>query len=82
MMGDIDIMTQREDLETACQQLMADGFCVEKSLNREISFVKNWIEVELHRRFATLNDPIQAKYLDDLICENRPNKWFSNIRAY
>ena len=70
MMGDIDIMTRREDLETACQQLMADGYVVENSLNREISLVKNEIVVELHRRFATLNDPVYAKRLDDLIIEN------------
>ena len=70
MMGDIDIMTRREDLEIACEQLMEAGYCVEKSLNREISLKKNNIEVELHRRFATLNDPAKAKRLDDLIIEN------------
>lgn len=70
MMGDIDIMTRREDLETACEQLMEAGYSVEKSLNREISLVKNQIVVELHRRFATLNDPAKAKRLDDLIIEN------------
>lgn len=70
MMGDIDIMTRREDLETACEQLMEAGYRVDKSLNREISLVKNLIVVELHRRFATLNDPIKAKQLDDLIVAN------------
>lgn len=70
MMGDIDIMTRREDLEAACEQLMEAGYSVEKSLNREISLVKNMIVVELHRRFATLNDPAKAKRLDDLIIEN------------
>ncbi len=70
MMGDIDIMTRREDLETACEQLVEDGYCVEKSQNREISLAKNTIVVELHKRFATLNDPIKAKRLDDLIIEN------------
>ena len=70
MMGDIDIMTRREDVEETCQQLEAAGYSVRKSLNREISLVKNSIEVELHRRFATLNDPVCAKRLDDLIIEN------------
>ena len=70
MMGDIDIMTRREDLETACQELMADGYTVENSLNREISLAKNEIVVELHRRFATLNNPAHAKRLDDMIIEN------------
>ncbi len=70
MMGDIDIMTRREDLGIACEQLKEAGYSVEKSLNREISLVKNQFVVELHRRFATLNDPVKAKRLDDLIIEN------------
>ena len=70
MMGDIDVMTRREDLEVACEQLMEAGYSVEKSLNREVSLVKYQIVVELHRRFATLNDPVKAKRLDDLIIEN------------
>ena len=69
-MGDIDIMTRREDLEIACKQLVENGYRVVKELNREISLVKNGIVIELHRRFATLNDPEQAKYLDDLIIDN------------
>ncbi len=69
-MGDIDIMTRREDLEAACNQLVLNGYRVVKELNREITFTKNGIIVELHRRFATLNDPKQVKYLDDLIIEN------------
>ena len=70
MMGDIDIMTRREDLDTACQELMEHGYRVEKYLNREISMVRDQVTVELHRRFATLNDPDKAKYLDDLIINN------------
>ena len=69
-MGDIDIMTRREDLDMACQQLLDNGYCIIKELNREITLVKNGTIVELHRRFATLNDPDNAKYLDDLIIEN------------
>lgn len=69
-MGDIDIMTRREDLGIACKQLVENGYRVVKELNREISFIKNGIVVELHKRFATLNDPEQAKYLDDLIIDN------------
>lgn len=70
MMGDIDIMTRREDFDTACQQLMDHGYRITKQLNRETSLEKNGITIELHRRFATLNDPEKAKYLDDLIIEN------------
>ncbi len=70
IMGDIDIMTRREDLDKACQQLLNDGYQIINELNREISLEKNGIVIELHRRFATLNDPDKAKYLDDLIIEN------------
>ena len=70
VMGDIDIMTKREDFETARQEFLADGYTIEKELNREIGFVKNGITVELHRFFATQNDLKQAKHLDDLIIEN------------
>ena len=69
-MGDIDIMTRREDLENACQQLKDNGYSVVKELNREIALQKNEIYIEMHRRFATLSDPDQAKYLDDLIINN------------
>ena len=70
IIGDIDIMTRREDFDTAYQQLIDNGYSVINALNRETTFVKNGITVELHRRFATLNDPAKAKYLDDLIIEN------------
>lgn len=70
IMGDIDIMTRREDLEIACQQLVDNGYIVLNELNREITLVKNGVAVELHRRFAALNDPEKAKYLDDLIINN------------
>ena len=69
-LGDIDIMTRREDMEVACQQLLDDGYNIVKKLNREISLKKNGIVIELHRRFATLNDPYLAEYLDDLIMNN------------
>lgn len=70
IMGDIDIMTRREDLETARRQLLDAGYVIVKELNREICLIKDGISVELHRRFATLNDPEKAKCLDDLIIEN------------
>ncbi len=68
--GDIDIMTKREDFDRAYQDLLKDRFVISKELEREIGFVKNGVMVELHRYFASLNDPKQAKYLDDLIIEN------------
>lgn len=70
-MGDIDIMTRREDFETACDMLISAGY---EELNsgelRHREFVKNGIIVEIHRYFASLNDPGQAEYLDNLIIEN------------
>ena len=69
-MGDIDIMTRREDFTTAYQQLQDDGYQVIEELNRETTLKKNNVVVELHRTFASLNDPVQAKYLDDLIIQN------------
>ena len=69
-MGDIDIMTRREDLDKACQELIDHGFQITKELNREIALRRGSIIVELHRRFASLSDLSQAKYLDDLILDN------------
>ena len=70
-MGDIDIITRREDFEEASNQLVSYGYKVSKAdSNREVVFRKNGITIELHRRFASLNDPQQAEYLDSLIIEN------------
>lgn len=71
-MGDIDIMTRREDFETACEQLLAAGFQEESDMDiiRHRGFKKGIICVENHIYFASLNDPKQAQYLDDLIIEN------------
>ena len=68
-MGDIDVMTRREDFDRACHELIEDGFQVFEQKEREISFRKNRTVVELHRYFASLNSPEQAEYLDDLIIE-------------
>ncbi len=69
-MGDIDILTDREGFEQAYHDLLNNGYREVKKLNREISFEKDGIIVELHRYFASLNDPKQSKYLDDLIINN------------
>ncbi len=69
-MGDIDIMTKREDFEQAYQDLLADGYQVISSDEREVGLVKNGVMVELHRFFSSLNDVVAAKYLDDLIINN------------
>lgn len=69
-LGDIDIMTRREDFDQALKELTEDGFVVVNTLNREISLRKQGVTVELHRYFASLNEIEYAKYLDDLIIEN------------
>ena len=69
-MGDIDIMPRREDFDTVYQQLLDDGYKVTEVSEREISFLKNGIIVELHRFYASLNNPKQSQYLDDLIVDN------------
>lgn len=70
VMGDIDIMTRREDFDVACKELMDHGYQIVKSLKREIGLVKNGIMIELHRYFASLNDPDQAAFLDNLIIDH------------
>ena len=74
-MGDIDIMTRREDCSAACDMLLQDGFTEvidnghsDKERHRE--FVKDSIIIEVHAFFASLNDPKCAMYLDDLIIGN------------
>ncbi len=70
IMGDIDIMTRKEDFDNALRQLQENGYQIIKTLDREVSLVKSNVVIELHRYFASLNDPAQAKYLDKLIVEN------------
>ena len=70
IMGDIDIMTRREDFSTAYRQLVDNNFLVQKETEREICFSKNGVIIELHRFFASLNQPSQSQYLDELIIDN------------
>lgn len=70
MMGDIDIMTSREDFETACKQLMDNGYEMIKEIYKEAELFKDGIQIDVHRQFASLNNPDHVKYLDDLIIEN------------
>lgn len=69
-MGDIDIMTSREDFDCVYKSLLEDDFSVLEESEREIVFEKFGIVVELHQFFASLNEPEQSKYLDDLILAN------------
>lgn len=74
-MGDIDIITKREDYLEACSMMLKDGFQEiegnhEDERGRHRSFVKNGITIEIHRFFSLLNNAEQAKYLDDLIIQS------------
>lgn len=69
-LGDIDIFLRVEDVDYTLEQLTSDGYVIIQDLDREIKLHKNGIIIELHRRFASINDPARAKYIDDLIREN------------
>lgn len=69
-MGDIDIMTCREDVDIACKQLTDSGYHIVQNIYKEISLVKNGVSIDLHRQFASLNNINYVKYLDDLIIEH------------
>lgn len=73
-MGDIDIITSKEDFGIAYKQLVNENYKIVKENERETSFRKNGIVIELHRHFAALNNPEHAQYMDELICDHiRPN---------
>lgn len=74
-MGDIDIMTRREDYDIACRSLVENGFKEhinksEEDFGRHRGFSKNGIVVEVHAFFALLNNSHQSQYLDDIIIQN------------
>ena len=69
-MGDIDIMTKREDFDTACRELVRGGYRIIKDIDKEINLTKGGISIDLHRQFASLNNLDYVKFLDDLILEN------------
>lgn len=74
-MGDIDIITRREDYVSSCEMLLKNawhettsGMDLERGRHR--SFEKNGIIVEVHAFFASMNDVKKAKVFDDLIIRN------------
>lgn len=74
-MGDIDIMTSREDYGAACSMLLEDGYIENttkeaRDFGRHRGFTKNGIEVEVHSFFALHNNKKEAEYLDELILNN------------
>ena len=74
-MGDIDIITPRENYESACEMLLDNGYIEITSENdrehaRQRVFKKDGIIIEMHSFFAYFNDPQKAKYFDDLVIDN------------
>lgn len=71
-LGDIDIITKREDFDIACEMLLHGGF-VEIAGEIEFrhrQFQRDGFDVEVHKSFAYKNDPDTAKVFDDLILDN------------
>ena len=72
-MGDIDIITKKEDTERVCNALEEIGYKrlhLDNDFGRTIKFLKGKIEIEIHRYFTSLNDPVKAEYLENLIINN------------
>ena len=69
-MGDIDIMTPREDFELACNQLVENGYSIVAKTYKETNLKRGSICVDLHQQFASLNNPSYVKLFDDIIIEN------------
>lgn len=74
-MGDIDIMTKREDFGTACEMLLQHGYKeVNKATNirlkRHRQFLKDGIEIEVHYVFSDQADERKAGIIDDYIINN------------
>ncbi len=74
-MGDIDILTKKEDYEAACEMLMENGYREvtqenEEDFGRHRSFTRNGIIIEVHVFFALLKDSKKGKLLDKILVDN------------
>lgn len=74
-MGDIDILTRKEDYETACAMLLGNGYQEmtqenEEDFGRHRSFTRSGIVIEVHAYFALLRDPKKGELLDKILVEN------------
>ena len=74
-MGDIDIITRREDYQSACETMLKNGWSETTSRadlerGRHRSFAKAGTIVEIHAFFASMNDVKKAKAFDDLVISN------------
>lgn len=74
-MGDIDLMTYREDFICACDTFLENNWSEitdssDWKRGRHRSFTKDGFVVEVHAFFASMNDLEKAQALDDLIINN------------
>ena len=74
-MGDIDIITKREDYDSSCETMIKNSWyettsAIDLERGRHRSFVKGNITVEIHAFFASMNDVEKAKTFDDIIINN------------
>ena len=74
-MGDIDIMPSRGYMDTACNELLANGFEEITTQNdwergRHRTFIKQGVPVEVHSFFASMNDPEKVRIFDDMLFDN------------
>ena len=74
-MGDIDIITRREDYDSSCEMMLRNawheitgGHDLDRGRHR--SFMKDGMVVEIHAFFASMNDVKKAKTFDDFIICN------------
>ena len=71
-MGDIDLMTRKEDFDRACAELLEHGYkentgVYTERTGRHREFEKNGVEIEAHVVYTYTDDPEKAKLLDGLI---------------
>ena len=74
-LGDIDIMTRPEDVDTACESLLGNGYtettsAADEEKGRHRTFRKNGVLVEVHYSFAIMKDRDKAKRFDALITDH------------
>ena len=72
-LGDIDIIVRPEDFSRAYIALVNAGYKTDDSEtgdSRHVHFRINRVVIELHRRYAVLNDPGQEELLDSWIYES------------
>ena len=74
-MGDIDLLTKKEDYEIACEMLLKNGYrevtqANEEDFGRHRSFSRSGIIIEVHVYFALMKDSQKGQLLDKILIDN------------